>query len=176
MSLLLFSHDVTTVTLSRFHYAYLMLNSCHAHSCTHYNCHMHCLISIEPHRSAMWSFAQPIDLPLVMVACLPLTFSIAPSNTLTGLVHIISFAYDSLDSSMCISYRSCLRWLMPSIHCYVVSHGVVCLWCHLGPFSYESHGVHSIMSLVPHWAMVHVFLMLYSIHMYSCHLGPLFIE
>ena len=134
MSLLLFSHDVTTVTLSRFHYAYLMLNSCHAHSCTHYNCHMHCLISIEPHRSAMWSFAQPIDLPLVMVACLPLTFSIAPSNTLTGLVHIISFAYDSLDSSMCTSYRS-LPSMADAIHSLLCSFS----WCSL--------------SMVPPWAI-----------------------
>ena len=118
--ILLSSHDVTLSHLPYAIYLIWCLVSCLAHSCTHHNCHIHCLMSTEPHRSAMWSFAQTIDLPLVMVACHPLAFPIASTNTLTGLVHLISFAYDSLDPSMCILYRS-LPLMADAIHLLLCS-------------------------------------------------------
>ena len=103
----------------------LCLFDAHLMPCTHYYCHMHCLISIEPHRSAMWSFAQPIDLPLLLVACLRLPCTHFTHSTLSGSTPIQLYWF---------SMWCCYCLIGPSS---MSSHELVCsfrvgLWCHNG--------------------------------------------
>ena len=68
----------------------------------------------------------------LLILCLMPNYCLCP---------LISFAYSSLDPSICVPFILVSHlWLMPSYHCYVAV-----LWCIM------SHGAYGVM--VPHWAI-----------------------